>query len=132
MMDKEIQAQVRLDKWLWAARFFKTRSLAAEAIDGGKVHVNGERAKRSRIVRVGDQLEITRGREQFVIGVKELSDRRGSGAVAALLFDETEQSKLARKIVSDQQRLTALSNPAPDNRPTKQQRRKIIRFTGKG
>lgn len=131
-MDKEIQAQVRLDKWLWAARFFKTRSLAAEAIDGGKVHVNGERAKRSRIVRVGDQLEITRGREQFVIGVKELSDRRGSGAVAALLFDETEQSKLARKIVSDQQRLTALSNPAPDNRPTKQQRRKIIRFTGKG
>lgn len=132
MMDKETQAQVRLDKWLWAARFFKTRSLAAEAIDGGKVHVNGERAKRSRIVRIGDQLEITRGREQFVIGVKELSDRRGSGAVAALLFDETEQSKLARKIVSDQQRLTAMSNPGPDNRPTKQQRRKIIRFTGKG
>lgn len=132
-MDKEnATPQVRLDKWLWAARFFKTRSLAAEAIDGGKVHVNGERAKRSRIVRIGDRLEITRGREQFVVTVKDLSERRGPGSVAALLYEETEQSKQERKIASEQQRLNAMSSPGPDRRPTKQQRRKIIRFTGKG
>lgn len=132
-MDREnATPQVRLDKWLWAARFFKTRSVAAEAIDGGKVHVNGERAKRSRIVRIGDRLEITRGREQFVVTVKDLSERRGPGSVAALLYEETEQSKQERKIVSDQQRLNAMSSPGPDRRPTKQQRRKIIRFTGKG
>ncbi len=132
-MDKEnATPQVRLDKWLWAARFFKTRSVAAEAIDGGKVHVNGERAKRSRIVRIGDRLEITRGREQFVVAVKDLSERRGPGSVAALLYEETEQSKQERKIASEQQRLNAMSSPGPDRRPTKQQRRKIIRFTGKG
>lgn len=132
-MDKEnATPQVRLDKWLWAARFFKTRSVAAEAIDGGKVHVNGERAKRSRIVRIGDRLEITRGREQFVVTVKDLSERRGPGSVAALLYEETEQSKQERKIASEQQRLNAMSSPGPDRRPTKQQRRKIIRFTGKG
>lgn len=132
-MDKEnATPQVRLDKWLWAARFLKTRSLAAEAIDGGKVHVNGERAKRSRIVRIGDRLEITRGREQFVVTVKDLSERRGPGSVAALLYEETEQSKQERKIASEQQRLNAMSSPGPDRRPTKQQRRKIIRFTGKG
>lgn len=132
-MDKESATpQVRLDKWLWAARFFKTRSVAAEAIDGGKVHVNGERAKRSRIVRIGDRLEITRGREQFVVTVKDLSERRGPGSVAALLYEETEQSKQERKMASEQQRLNAMSSPGPDRRPTKQQRRKIIRFTGKG
>lgn len=130
-MDKD-KPSVRLDKWLWAARFFKTRSLAAEAIDGGKVHTNGERGKRSRLVRIGDQLEITRGREQFVIAVKDLSDKRGSGAVAALLYEETEQSKHERQLLSAQMRLRAMSNPGPQGRPNKQQRRKITRFTGKG
>src|ERR687883_597977 len=87
---------VRLDKWLWAARFFKTRGLAAQAIETGKVEVNGERAKRAKHLQVGDKLRIRLGPYHHVVSVRALSERRGPAAVAATLFEETEESRKTR------------------------------------
>ncbi|MDE0212669.1 MAG: S4 domain-containing protein [Deltaproteobacteria bacterium] len=119
---------VRLDKWLWAARFFKTRSLAAEAAQGGKVHVRGDRAKPARPVRIGDRLEIRRGPWEWVVTVKGLSTKRGPASEAALLYEETEES--ARK--RDAARAEARSHAAPlrerGGRPTKKERRDRARF----
>ncbi|MDE0028446.1 MAG: RNA-binding S4 domain-containing protein [Deltaproteobacteria bacterium] len=119
---------VRLDKWLWAARFFKTRSLAAEAAQGGKVHVRGDRAKPARPVRIGDRLEIRRGPWEWVVTVKGLSTKRGPASEAALLYEETEES--ARK--RDAARAEARSHAAPlrerGGRPTKKDRRDRARF----
>ena len=96
----EIPTKVRLDKWLWAARFYKTRSLAAEAIDGGKVQVNGDRAKRSKMVEIGDQIRVRNGPYEYQIHVRELSERRGSASIAATLYEETEASKKAREVTA--------------------------------
>lgn len=124
--------KVRLDKWLWAARFFKARAQATEAVEGGKVHVNGARAKPARPVRVGDKLEIQRGGEEFTVVVCELSDRRGPASAAQGLYEETEESRTRRTQLREERRLHAALGPAPSQRPNKQQRRRIIRFTGKG
>lgn len=121
------EEKYRVDKWLWAARFFKTRSLAAAAIEGGKVHVNGERAKPSRAVRVGDQLQITKGTERYIINVRGLSTRRGPATAAAELYEETAESRLQRLEHQEQRRLQA-APAAPDRRPNKRDRRHIIRF----
>lgn len=129
-MSNEI-GNVRLDKWLWAARFFKTRSLAAQAIDGGKVHVNGERVKRAKNVSVGDELSITRGEVHFIVKVQGLSEQRGPAPVAQQLYEETEESKRQRTEQAEKRRLFPAFNPAPTSRPSKKDRRKIIRFTGK-
>lgn len=129
-MSNEI-GNVRLDKWLWAARFFKTRSLAAQAIDGGKVHVNGERVKRAKNVSVGDELSITRGEVHFIVKVQGLSEQRGPAPVAQQLYEETEESKRQRTEQAEKRRLFPALNPAPTSRPSKKDRRKIIRFTGK-
>lgn len=117
----------RLDKWLWAARFYKTRSIAVAAIEGGKVHVNGTRAKPSREVRIGDELQITRGTEHYTVHVRGLSTRRGPASEAAELYEETQESCLARSALLEQRRLHATA-PAPDRRPNKRDRRHIIRF----
>lgn len=124
--------KVRLDKWLWAARFFKARAQATEAVEGGKVHVNGARAKPARPVRVGDKLEIQRGGEEFTVVVRELSDRRGPASAAQGLYEETEESRTRRAQLREERHLHAALGPAPSQRPNKQQRRRIIRFTGKG
>lgn len=124
--------KVRLDKWLWAARFFKARAQATEAVEGGKVHVNGARAKPARPVRLGDRLEIRRGEEEFTVIVRELSDRRGPASVAQGLYEETEESRVRRMQLCEERRLHAALSPVPSQRPNKQQRRRIIRFTGKG
>lgn len=124
--------KVRLDKWLWAARFFKTRTLAAEAISGGKVHISGNRAKPAHGVNVGDEIHIRKGPYEFIIIVKGLSTRRGAAQTAAMLYEETTASRAARELLAEQQRLSALSNSPTDKRPNKKQRRQIIRFTGKG
>ena len=87
---------VRLDQWLWAARFFKTRSLAAEAIDGGKVSLNGDRAKRAKTVRVGDEVRVRQHATAWIVRVTGLGVRRGSATVAATLYEETAASKTAR------------------------------------
>ena len=86
---------VRIDKWLWAARFFKTRSLAATAVLGGRVHVNGERVKPSKVVHTDDVLEITKGPERRTVAVRRLADRRGSATVAQTLYAETGESRAA-------------------------------------
>lgn len=125
--------KVRLDKWLWAARFFKTRTLATEAISGGKVHLNGNRVKPAHGIGVGDEIDIRKGPYEFVIVVKELRVQRGSAQTAKLLYEETPASQTARAQLAEMHRLSALANPhAADKRPNKKQRRQIIRFTGKG
>ena len=121
---------VRLDKWLWAARFFKTRSLAAEAAQGGKVHVRGDRAKPARPVRVGDQLQIRRGSHEWVVTVKGLSTRRGPATEAVLLYEETEDSVRNRDAARARMRAEATSFRERGGRPTKKDRRDRARFAG--
>ena len=123
--------KVRLDKWLWAARFFKTRTLAVEAITGGKVHLNGNRIKPGHGVTTGDQLRIRKGPYEFIVQVKELSTRRGPASVAALLYEETPESRATRDQLAELHRLSALATPHTDRRPNKKQRRQISRFIGK-
>ncbi len=124
--------KVRLDKWLWAARFFKTRSLATEAINGGHVHLNGQRPKPSRTVAPGDELTIRRGQDEYRITVRELSDKRGPAKVAQQLYEESEQSRAERERRAEQRRLQAAAEPRPARRPDKKGRRQIIRFTNRG
>ena len=117
---------VRIDKWLWAARFYKTRSLAGEAVGGGKVHVNGQRAKPSRGLRVGDTLEITRDESICTVIVLALSERRGPAPEAQRLYRETEESVQRRTLAASQRRLAAAAAPAPQRRPNKRDRRLLI------
>jgi ribosome-associated heat shock protein Hsp15 len=118
----------RLDRWLWAARFFRTRSLAQEAIAGGHVHLNGQRVKAGRAVRPGDRLEIARGEERFEIDVVALATRRGSATVARGLYEETDASVAARTAAQQARRDLAGTRP-PATRPDKRDRRRIISFT---
>ena len=120
---------VRLDKWLWAARFWKTRSLAAEAIDGGKVEVNGERARRARHVHAGDELRVRHPPFEQVVVVRGLSERRGPASEAALLYEERPESVERRAALRRQ--LAAAPPPAP-GRPTKKDRRELRRLKGDG
>jgi ribosome-associated heat shock protein Hsp15 len=124
-------AKARLDKWLWAARFFKTRTLAVEAIAGGKVHLNGHRVKPGHGIAIGDQLRIRKGPYEFIVQVKELSTRRGPAPVAAMLFEETPESRATRDQLAELHRLSALAAPHAERRPNKKQRRQITRFIGK-
>lgn len=119
---------VRLDKWLWAARFFKTRSLSQAAIKGGHIDINGQRAKPSRLVRAGDRLHITRGEFQYQIEVLDLSERRLSAPLARELYAESESSRKAREEKIEQQRLLRSHDEAPAGRPDKRQRRQIHRL----
>jgi len=123
--DKDNSPDVRLDKWLWAARFFKTRGLATEAINGGKVHQNNVRAKPSRKVSVGDLLEITRGLDVYLVEVTGLASKRGSATIAQSLYVETEESMRKRNESHEQRKLLRASRAAPDGRPTKKDRREI-------
>jgi ribosome-associated heat shock protein Hsp15 len=120
--------RVRLDKWLWASRFFKTRTLAGEAVDGGKVHLNGERVKAGRAVKPGDRLEIRRGPEVFEVLVLALSEHRGPAAAAQALYEESEAGRARREALSEQRRLFAAGLPLSSGRPDKRSRRQIIRF----
>lgn len=123
------ETRVRLDKWLWAARFFKTRGLAAEAVAGGKVHVGGQRSKPSHVVRIGEILRVQRDPDEYTVAVKALSDRRGPVKEAVLLYEETAESRARREQLAEQRRLQHLAFPQPSARPTKQDRRRIVRFT---
>ena len=126
-MDNETHERVRLDKWLWAARFYKTRGLAADAIDGGKVEVNDVRAKRAKMVQVGDEVRIRQTPFEHVVIVRGVSERRGPASVAATLYEETAESKAKRDALATQIR----SMPSGDwdtGRPTKRDRREIARF----
>lgn len=124
--------ETRLDKWLWAARFFKTRSLAADAINGGKVEVNGNRPKPSRGVRVGDRLNIRRGLYEWTILVKDLSRLRGPAAQAQQLYEETEESARKRAAAAAQLKLERPPQFHTPGRPSKKDRRAVLRFTKRG
>ncbi len=122
---------LRLDKWLWAARFFKTRALASEAINGGKVHLNGSRCKPSKTVKAGDRLTISRPPYEYDITVRAINKQRRPAKEAVLLYEESEESKKARETLAVQLKLQAASRPQVTQRPTKKERRKIIRFINK-
>jgi ribosome-associated heat shock protein Hsp15 len=117
--------QVRIDKWLWAARFFKTRALAATAVLGGRVHVNGERVKPSKLVRTGDTLEITRGTERWTVAVTQLAERRGPASAAQQLYSETADSFAQRELQALERRLARTPGADLGARPTKQARRRL-------
>ena len=119
---------VRVDKWLWAARFFKTRSLAAEAVDGGKVQVNGERAKPAKQVRPGDEVRVRLGPYEHLLRVDATAERRGPATLAARLYTETEASRAARAKLHWQLTRAAPAIDPEKGRPTKRDRRDLDRF----
>jgi len=129
-MEKDTPA-VRLDKWLWAARFFKTRSIAATAVSGGRVHLNGSRVKASRNVAIGDELIITIGFMSFHISVLGISKYRRPAKEAQLLYVESEESIQRREEQRDLRRMSKDGYTAPGNKPSKRDRRKIRSFTRK-
>jgi len=121
--------RVRVDKWLWAARFFKTRSLAVEAIGGGKVLVSGERVKPAKLLQAGDEVRIRLGPYEHVVVVRAVSERRGPATVAATLYDETAASRAAREKLAEQLRMSPAAFVYEDKgRPTKRDRRNLDRF----
>jgi ribosome-associated heat shock protein Hsp15 len=127
-MPQDSPAETRLDRWLWAARFFKTRSQAATAIDGGKVHLGGHRAKRATAVRVGDELRIRKGPYEFRVVIRALSERRGSSPEAAALFEETAESIRQRARLREELRAKTTLTYEGKGRPTKRDRRRLDRF----
>jgi ribosome-associated heat shock protein Hsp15 len=130
-MSDQDDGRVRLDKWLWAARFFKTRALAAEAVEGGKVQVNGDRPKRARPLQLGDEIRIRLGPYEHIVTVRALSARRGPASQAAGLYDETPASRTAREALAVQLKsLHSLFGPEK-GRPTKKDRREIERLKGR-
>lgn len=121
---------VRMDKWLWAARFFKTRALASRACELGRIRSNGVEAKPARDVRVGDKLQVRTEAGEFDIEVLELSAMRGPAAVAQTLYRESEAGKAARLKAAEEARSMREFAPVPARRPSKRDRRRIIRFRG--
>lgn len=129
-MTKDAKADSqRLDKWLWAARFYKTRGLAVEAISGGKVHLNGQRIKPSRTVRVDDTLTISKPPYEFTIVVQGLNLQRRPATEAQMLYQETEESIKKREVLREQIKNEPLGSRMHKGRPSKRDRRNIIRFT---
>ena len=132
LLNEMAEDRVRIDKWLWAARFFKTRSMAAQAVTGGKVHVNGARIKPARMVQPGEELRIRRGELEFIVIVQNVSDKRRPAKEAQLLYVETEESITQREKTREQKRLEAADRMyGPMKRPDKRERRKIRKFTRK-
>ncbi|HKY60675.1 MAG TPA: S4 domain-containing protein [Gemmatimonadota bacterium] len=121
------EAKVRLDRWLWAARWFKTRALATRAVTGGKVQLNGRRAKPAADLRVGDDLRIVKGPYAFAVVVRALAGRRGSAKEAVLLYEETGESREARELRRIQLRDMPVPSYEGKGRPTKRERRKLER-----
>ena len=127
-----LEASERLDKWLWAARFFKTRSLAAQAVSGGKVEVNGLRAKPARRIRTGERLTIRRGVTQWVVVVRGLSRERRPAREAVLLYEETPESREARSSEEERRRQAHARRQRGLGRPTKRDRREFERLKSEG
>jgi ribosome-associated heat shock protein Hsp15 len=133
MQRKEDEAagvgRVRLDKWLWAARFFKTRSLAVDAIAGGKILVSGERVKPAKLIQAGDEVRVRLGPYEHFVIVRAVSERRGPASVAATLYEETDASRSAREKLSEQLKMAPPAFVYEDKgRPTKRDRRELDRF----
>mgnify|MGYP001046722969 FL=1 len=129
--DDRRDGSMRIDRWLFAVRFFKSRSLAAEAVSGGKVHVNGERVKPSRAVRAGDRVSFVRGGVTFECTVLALPERRGPAREAMRCYEETPESRARRAEHQERMRLAAASAPHPAARPDKHERRMLRRLRGR-
>ena len=125
--EKGAGAKVRLDKWLWAARFFKTRAIAKQAVEGGKVHYEGQRAKCSRIVEVGAELVIRQGFDEKTVVIVDISEQRRGAPEAQKLYSETPDSVAKRELTAEQ-RKAMRGNLGPDVRPNKRDRRRIMQF----
>lgn len=119
---------IRLDKWLWAARFYKTRAMAREMIEGGKVHYNGQRGKPSKLVEVNAEIKLRQGNDEKTVLVLDVTDQRRSAEQAQLLYQETETSVANRAKISEARNMNALTMPHPDRRPDKKERRSLIKF----
>lgn len=128
MKPQDDDNDVRLDKWLWAARFYKTRSIAKAMIEGGKVHYNGQRAKTSKLVEIGATIKLRQGNEEKEVEVLALSDQRRGAPEAQTLYRETEKSIAEREKMAFARKANALSMPHPDRRPNKKERRDLIKF----
>jgi ribosome-associated heat shock protein Hsp15 len=131
-MSSDDQIRVRLDKWLWAARFYKTRALASYAVETGKVDVNGERAKRAKQLQVGDSLRIRLGPYHHIVTVRALSERRGPASVAATLYEESADGRRAREAMQLQVRAAQSAPGYERGRPTKKDRRDIEKLRRRG
>jgi len=124
-------SDVRIDKWLWAARFFKTRAMAQKAVSGGKVHVNGHRVKPAHGLKKGDEVRVTKGPQQFELIVEGLSEKRGPAKVAETLYQESEASRERREKEAEIRRMERMARPIPERRPDKKQRRQLRQMVGK-
>lgn len=124
--------KIRLDKWLWVARFYKTRALAAAAVDGGRIQVNDERAKRAKMIQVSDRIRIRNGPYEYNIEVKGLAERRGPASFATTLYQESEESVKAREMVALHVKAMQIQSPRAEGRPTKRDRRQIEEFRRRG
>jgi ribosome-associated heat shock protein Hsp15 len=129
MSEPQANTEIRLDKWLWAARFFKTRSLAAEAVTGGKVTINGARAKPSRAIRPSDELTIRRGPYEWTVIVKDVARLRGPASQAQQLYEETEESRRKREAAAAQLKVERPPEFDSPGRPSKKDRRAMERWT---
>lgn len=123
-----VEDAVRLDKWLWAARFYKTRSIARSMIEGGKVQYNGQRSKPSKIVEVGAEIKLRQGNDEKTVTIEKISAARRSAPEAQTLYQETDSSIEQRERNAQLRKLNALGSPSPEKRPDKKQRRDIIKF----
>lgn len=128
-MDEIAEERLRIDKWLWAARFFKTRALASDAVDGGKVHLNDARVKPAKTIHIGDTLQIRIGQIEYSVIVRGLSARRGPASEAVKLYEETEASRTKREALVAQLKAQSVPGAELKGRPTKRDRRHITRFT---
>ncbi|MGV1099396.1 RNA-binding S4 domain-containing protein [Thiovibrio sp. JS02] len=125
------ESRVRLDKWLWAARFFKTRSQASQAISGGKVHVNGARVKPARFAAVGDEVRIQKDHDEYLLVIRAVSGQRRGAPEAQRLYEESGESRAQREMARENRRLLRAEGIAPPGRPSKRDRRLIKKFTRK-
>ncbi|BBV74262.1 Heat shock protein 15 [Klebsiella electrica] len=127
MKEKPVEA-VRLDKWLWAARIYKTRALAREMIEGGKVHYNGQRSKPGKVVELGATLTLRQGNDERILLVKGMTEQRRPASEAVTLYEETAESIEKREKMALARKMNALTMPHPDRRPDKKERRDLMRF----
>jgi ribosome-associated heat shock protein Hsp15 len=127
-LDNSKEIKIRLDKWLWAARFYKTRATAKSAIEGGKVQYEGQRSKVSKVVELGAKLKVRQGFEEKTVLIKVISDQRRGAAEAALLYEETAESIKQRMDEAERRRKFSKANPLFDHKPNKKERRQIHKF----
>jgi ribosome-associated heat shock protein Hsp15 len=122
---------IRIDKWLWTSRFFKTRPLATDAVNGGKVHLNGQRVKAGRLVKAGDVLAIQKDSVLFEVTITDISKTRRPAKEACLTYDESEQSRIKREQERENQKLAAATRPVPQRKPDKREREQLRQFKQK-